>query len=51
MTQNTGPIIGRCEYTKQPLRKVTVYDLCKQVERDAVEKKKAMLAEKSKKPT
>lgn len=48
MTQNTGPIIGRCEYTKQPLRKVTMYDLCKQAERDAVARRKEII-EKAKK--
>lgn len=42
MSTNTGAIIGKCEYTKQPLRKVTMYDLGKKAERNEVERRKAI---------
>lgn len=41
---NTGPIVGRrvCEYTGhvEIIRKLTMYDVAKQLEREAVQKKK-----------
>ena len=38
--RNTGQIVGICEYSGNPLRRATTYDMARRLERQALQKKR-----------